>query len=40
MVIHFTMWRPLGTLPVPLDFEEDLLELSLKMVRPYPELKG
>jgi hypothetical protein len=40
MALHFTMWHPLGTLPVPLAFEEDLLELSLKMGRPYPELKG
>jgi hypothetical protein len=40
MAIHFTMWHPLGTLQVPLAFEEDLLELSLKMGRPYPELKG
>jgi hypothetical protein len=30
----------LGTLEVPLTFEEDLIELSLKMGRPHPELKG
>jgi hypothetical protein len=40
MALHFTMWHPLGTLPVPLAFEEDLLELSLKMGCMYPELKG
>jgi hypothetical protein len=40
MALHFTKWRMLGTLEVPLTFEEDLIELSIKMGRPYPELKG
>jgi hypothetical protein len=36
MALHFTKWRMLGTLEVPLTFEEDLIELSLEMGRPYP----